>query len=181
MLYIGFVLFTIPIIFFNKMIILEKISILYMWFYKPRPDSISNQKIRIINRNIYIEYNLVHKDKDYHLIFVSDTNRDLYDELIEFKNNKTDHILKKNMIVYASLNDVDDNFIMDITDEIRKFCFYFDKKKHIRYFLYYLEDKLTDKHLIQTCLKIYKNDECFSEKTYNIKDIMYTEFEKIML
>jgi hypothetical protein len=167
------------------MIILDVICGLYMYFYKPRKDSISNQKIKIINKNIYIEYNIVHKDKDYNLIFVSDTNKKLYNELLEFNNNKINNILKKNIIVYASLNDIQDNFIIDITNELRKFCFYFDKQKHIRYFLDYLQDKLKDEknldNLIDHRLKIYKNDECFSEKTYNIQDIIYTEFDKIVL
>jgi hypothetical protein len=168
------------------MTILENISRLYMYFYKPRKDSVLKQKTKIINENIYIESNIVYKDKDYNLVFVSDTNKEIYNDLVEFNNNKINHILKKNMIVYASLNDINDNFVMDITDEIRKFCFYFDKQKHIGYFLHYLQDKYNDCNLIKNNLKIYnlkiyKNDECFSENTYNIQDIMYTEFNKIMV
>lgn len=166
------------------MTILENIFHLYIYFYKPRIDSVLKQKTKIINKKIYIEFDIVYKDKDYNLVFVSDTNKEIYNDLVDFNNNKINHILKKNMIVYASLNDTNDNFIMDITDEIRKFCFYFDKQKHVGCFLHYLQDKyinLIKNNLKIYNLKIYKNDEYFSENTYNIQDIMYIEFNKIMV
>ena len=171
----------IVIVYYNFVnIVFFLFDVYFRLFKKVRDDELLRKNIRVIEKKIYVEYDIIYKDKDYKMLLVSDTNQDLYNELVELKNDYSNHILKKNKIVYASINDENDKMLIDITDEIRKFCFYFDRQKHMEYFFIYLQDYLGKNNIREHYLKIYKNDDDFSEVIYKVSDISKMDFCKIV-
>jgi len=142
--------------------------------FNPIKDSVEKIFCETINENIYTEYKIVQDEKEYTMAFVSDTNRGLYNDLVKFNKNKKNIISYKNKIVFAGIIDENDLVLFDITNEFRKFCFYFSKPICVNYFLdyfmYMYKQKSDD--ILDHYLTIYMNDEDFSQKKYCIKQIL---------
>lgn len=146
----------------------------YVSSFNPIQDSVEKIFCETINKHIYTEYKIIQDEKEYRMMFVSDTNRGLYNDLVEFNENKKDMILYKNKIVFAGITDENDLVLFDTTNEFRKFCFYFDQPICVNYFLNYFMHmyKQNDLDILDNYLTIYMNDEDFSQKKYCIKQIV---------
>jgi hypothetical protein len=191
MFYVCILAFVFPLIYvYRRFILLNFIWLCFNvyklkryisgLFFKPIKDSVEKNFCKIINKHIYTEYKITQDENEYVMIFVSDTNRMLYNDLVEFNKNKKDMILHKNKIVFAGITDENDQVLFDITNEFRKFCFYFDKQIGVNYFLDYFMYIQIDVDILDNYLTIYMNDEDFSQKKYSIKQISDKDFSDIL-
>lgn len=153
-------------------------------FYKKRVEnSMVQVDTCVIEDEVFVEYNTICEQKSHRLIFI-DTSH-----VVEFKKRQPDVLDNKRSIVFCGIMDSGGEVLYDTTDDIRKFCFYFDKSKSLGVFIKYLQYKLYKNNYSDDIIKllqngiftVYMNDECFSEKNYPIKDLFFTDFRQVFL
>lgn len=173
--------------YYRRFIFIKIVSLmLLIWKWKiemklrymqKRLDKMTKSKTVVIDGDAYIEYNVVYNDKTYTLVFVSNSNSQLHNDILEFKNSMKQFLDYRNWIVHCSITDMSGNIFVDATEDFRQFCFYFDKSVSINMFLKFLQkNKVNDTSLLDYNISLYMNDEYFTEKTYNIRDIYHSNF-----
>lgn len=144
-------------------------------------DKITQVKSTTINGSEFTEYKVTFNEKEYNVIFFSEL------DLVYFKKQIEHNINKRNLIVHSSITNDDGEILFDITNHIRRFCFYFDKNVTLKRFFEFLqiEMKTTNTFVRQGIdlsgynLMLYMNDDNFTEKIYKIKTIYNTDFKSI--
>lgn len=145
--------------------------------------------IKMEDYNFY-EYKLRHNEKNYYITLINSQN-DIQDKIHEcklniLKQNIEKKINNKNLIVHCSLVNKDDDIVLDVTNDFRKFKFYYDEHKqdeytlYLKYFFEYLKMKYTELDLTDLSLMIYKNDEQFTELRHSIENLYAKTFFEIL-
>lgn len=161
---------------------------LYLYFTKASDSMIKSGEIEsnsFLTCN-YIKYDVIKNNKYCKVIFMSETKSDIENDILDFKENIDVILQNKYLIVNCNLHfdksneELNEERMIDITDYIRYFCYYFDKDIHISFFLNYLQKE----HLVDLSnynrLTLYMNDFDFSEKTYNLSDVGHMKFKDII-
>jgi hypothetical protein len=147
---------------------------------KPISNKITHHTNTTINDIIFTEYDVVFNEKEYNFVLFSDYNRRSYNDVL-IGNNIGNNIDKRNLIVHSSIQNDMGEILFDITNDLRKFSFYFDKNVKLNMFFDFLDDKKIKKrvNINDYNIILYMNDDNFTEKVYKIKEIYNTDFVTI--
>lgn len=180
-----FLIAAISVLYYYRRFVFLKVLALVLWVCKMRIESRLNRMkksfdkmIRVKNTNGFAEYKVTLSDKEYNIVFFSEV------DVLDFKTSITDNINKRNLIVHSSITDDKGEIIYDITDYMRRFCFYFDKNVKLNRFFEFLKvemQQMPNTELTKYNLMLYMNDDLFTEKIYSIKTIYNTDFKSIFL
>lgn len=134
---------------------------------------------KINDNNMFIEYNVLWDGKEHKIVFVD--KLDINEDILQFRKDPGKYFVNKSNIVFCGIMDHNGDILFDSTDDIRKFCFYFDKQKSLSVFIHYLQEKICktikkDADIYRNNFTVYMNDESFSEKTFLVKDLLYKDF-----
>jgi hypothetical protein len=149
-------------------------------YRKRKENSIIQVDEYLIKDDIYEEYSTIFDEKSHSIIFVNRTRDQLYDEVIAFQKQPNNALQNKNNIVFCGITNSDGDVFYDCTEDIRQFCFYFDKKQKMNVFRKYLQRKLSNS-IYDNNFTVYKNDHCFSENIIPVKELDYVDFCEIFL
>lgn len=171
----------------------KKIFKNFVWVYsqfeihlKPTDESSENvvleSIIKMDNYNFH-EYRLKHNEKNYYITLVNNDNQIHNIKLEKLQKNIEKKVENKNLIVHCSLINKDEDIVLDVTEDFRKFKFYYDEQcgeSYVKYFLEYLKKKYNTLDLSNLTLMIYKNDEQFTELRHNIENLYTKTFLEIL-
>lgn len=148
---------------------------------KPVSNKMTQKTSTTINNSCFTEYDVVFNEKEYNFVVFSDYNRQSYNDVLEFEKSIGNNIDKRNLIVHSSITNDMGEILFDITHDLRKFSFYFDKHVKLNRFFDFLDDKKIKKrvNIIDYNIMLYMNDDNFTEKVYKIKEIYNTDFVTI--
>ena len=147
---------------------------------KPISNKITHHTSTTINDIIFTEYDVVFNEKEYNFVLFSDYNRRSYNDVL-IGNTIDNNINKRNLIVHSSITNDMGEILFDITNDLRKFSFYFDKNVKLNMFFDFL-DHIKNKKRVNINdynIMLYMNDDNFTEKVYKIKEIYNTDFVTI--
>ena len=135
----------------------------------------------------YTTYNVIKNNKNYKVVFSSEVREDIERHILDFKQNGDVCLAAKNVIVNCHLTregtftDEDSCDLLDITEYVRYFCYYFDKSEKFDIFLNYLEYEHGIDLSLYKDIILYMNDFDFTEKVYDIKTVKDTMFRDIFI
>lgn len=159
-------------LFFSKYIIQ-----LYFYIKQRRNNSMYKNQSKKLNKYLIEKHHLISNDKDYTIIFMAKDIYKLNENISDFKQNIEDNLMNRDLIVHCNIS-LGEDLVIELTDIIRKFCYYFDKDYSLDMFLEYLEDYIKENkpqmHYINIYdynLCVYLNDNDFSEKTISLKKL----------
>lgn len=140
--------------------------------------------IKTDNYNFY-EYKISFNNKNYYVTLINFDKEDKHHEmkLEKLRNNLETKINNKNLIVHCSLVNDQDDIILDVTEDFRKFKYYYDEhenESYMKYFFEYLQQKYDNLDLSGLSLMIYKNDEQFTELKHNIENLYTKTFFDVL-
>ena len=135
-------------------------------------------------------YSVHLNDKTHDMIVVFSKNKDNLIDIID-EEQIYRKIPCKNILVYCSLVDEDENIILDLTNTLRNFAYHFesdDSSSKMSNFLEYLkyyskkEDVSLDfNNLENYYLMIYMNDDEFTEYKYKLSDILEKNYRDLLV
>lgn len=171
------------VLFFSK-------YILNLYFYIKKNNNGKMHKIDSKRLNSYFidKYHLTENNKDFTIMFMSKDKKILNDKVEDFKNNIEDNLMNKDLIVHCNIS-YEDDLVIELTDIIRKFCYYFDKEYELDMFLEYVDNYIVESkpntkyvNIYNYNLCVYLNDNNFTEKKIPIKDIINSKhtFKKLI-
>lgn len=179
------ILITVMLYCYRRVVFLKALSLI-LWIYKwriecrlkkikPIQNQITRQTSTTINDSCFTEYDVIFNEKEYNFVMFSDF------DVLEFEKSIGNNIDKRNLIVHSSITNDMGEILFDITSDLRKFSFYFDKHVKLNMFFDFLDDKKIKKRVNITDYNImlYMNDDNFTEKVYKIKEIYNTNFVTI--
>jgi hypothetical protein len=179
------ILITVMLYCYRRVVFLKALSLI-LWIYKwriecrlkkikPIQNQITHQTSTTINDSCFTEYDVIFNEKEYNFVMFSDF------DVLEFEKSIGNNIDKRNLIVHSSITNDMGEILFDITSDLRKFSFYFDKHVKLNMFFDFLDDKKIKKRVNITDYNImlYMNDDNFTEKVYKIKEIYNTNFVTI--
>ena len=159
-------------LFFSKYIVQ-----CYFYIKQNRNNSMCKKEYKKLNRYFIEKYHLVSNDKDYTIMFMSKDLYKLNEHISDFKENIEDNLMNRDLIVHCNISS-DKDLVIELTDIIRKFCYYFDKDYSLDMFLEYLEDYIKENKPQMHCINIYDynlciylNDSEFTEKIISLKEL----------
>lgn len=164
---------------FNGVLYGLKRVVLFYHYLNKKDDSIKPKKIVYIDdHHIIHEYEIVHNNKLHEMCFVSKKydNEIVNEKLSKFNESKEEILLNRYKFLHCSIVDKDGNCIIDITNGIRAFVFYFDKDEYvcnIDHLLKYIVSKNPGLNKIEMDdhnILFYMNDDDFTEKVVDLKD-----------
>jgi hypothetical protein len=149
----------------------------YFYIKQTRNNSMRKKEYKKLNRYFIEKYHLVSNDKDYTVMFMSSDNNKLSDHISDFSNNIEDNLMNRDLIVHCNISSGED-LVIELTDIIRKFCYYFDKEYSLDMFLEYLDNYIIENkpqmqsiNIYDYNLCVYLNDSEFTEKVFSLKEI----------
>lgn len=89
----------------------------------------------------------------------------------------------RNMIVSCSLQHQNDETLVELTDDVRKFVYHFDRndeKSGLKYFLKYIENKYKLQMTDEWDLVFYINDDDFTERRITMDEAMLKSFLEVL-
>lgn len=135
----------------------------------------------------FCEYKIRYNQHDYYITLINEKGKALHElKLEKLKQNLQNKIDNKNLIVHCSLVNEEDDIVLDVTEDFRKFKFYYDEEigeeytPYTKYFFEYLQNKYSELDLSNLSLMIYKNDEQFTELRHNIENLYTTTFRQLL-
>jgi hypothetical protein len=150
---------------------------LYFYIKRTRNNSMYKKEYKKLNRYFIEKYHLISNDKDYTIMFMSSNNSKLNDHISDFKDNIQDNLMNKDLIVHCNISS-DEDLVIELTDIIRKFCYYFDKDYSLDMFLEYLDDYIVENkpqmqhiNIYDYNLCVYLNDSEFTERVFPLKKL----------
>ena len=150
---------------------------LYFYIKRTRNNSMYKKEYKKLNRYFIEKYHLISNDKDYTIMFMSSDNSKLNDHISDFKDNIQDNLMNKDLIVHCNISS-DEDLVIELTDIIRKFCYYFDKDYSLDMFLEYLDDYIVENkpqmqhiNIYDYNLCVYLNDSEFTERVFPLKKL----------
>lgn len=159
-------------LFFSKYIIE-----LYFYMKQKRNNSMYKGQSKTLNKYFIEKYHLISNDKDYTIVFMAKDFYKLNENINDFKENIEDNIMNRDLIVHCNIS-LGEDLVIELTDIIRKFCYYFDKDYSLDMFLEYLEDYIKENkpqmnyiNIYDYNLCVYLNDNEFSEKIIPLKKL----------
>jgi hypothetical protein len=160
------------VLFFSKYIIQ-----FYFYVKQKRNNNMYKKRFKQLNQYLIEKYHLISNDKDYTIIFMAKDHCKLNENITDFKNNIEDNLINRDLIVHCNIS-LGEDLVIELTDIIRKFCYYFDKHYSLDMFLEYLEDYIIENkpqmHYINIYdynLCVYLNDSEFTEKIIPLKKL----------
>lgn len=149
-------------------------------------DLVLESVIKMNGYNFY-EYKIYHNEKNYFITLINLDNEEIHNMKLEsLRENLEKKIDNKNLIVHCSLINKHDDIVLDVTNDFRKFKFYYDEHKNeictprVQYFFEYLQKKYDTLDLSDLSLMIYKNDEQFTELKHNIENLYTKTFFELL-
>ena len=150
---------------------------LYFYIKRTRNNSMHKKEYKKLNRYFIEKYHLISNDKDYTIMFMSSDNSKLNDHISDFKDNIQDNLMNKDLIVHCNISS-DEDLVIELTDIIRKFCYYFNKDYSLDMFLEYLDDYIVENkpqmqhiNIYDYNLCVYLNDSEFTERVFPLKKL----------
>jgi len=174
------IVLTITIVYYYRRVVFSKCLSLILYVCKWRIERRLKKTKPILNKMtqktsitidnvIFTEYDVIFNEKEYNFVLSSDF------DVLEFEKSIGNNIDKRNLIVHASITDDMGEILFDITSNLRKFSFYFDRRVKLNRFF----DFLNDENIADYNIMLYMNDDDFTEKVYKIKEIYNTDFRTI--
>ena len=181
-----FLITIISVLYYYRRVVFLKALSLVLWICKWKIErrlkrmqktlnKMTHKNKTIINNAVFTEYDVTFNEKEYNVVFFMEN------DVVEFRKSIGANIDKRNFIVHASITDDMGEVLFDITDDLRRFSFYFDRHVQLNGFFDFLQQekknecvKLTDYNVM-----LYMNDDVFTEKVYKIKEVYSTSFKKI--
>jgi hypothetical protein len=167
------ILILIRIVYKYRYQILRATASIYLYIYDYFHPKVNGTSI-IYNKNengIH-HYTIVCNSKEYTLKLYNETHK--IDE-----NNVKDVLEKQELITHCCLLDKDDNYLVDLTSDLRPFSYYFDKDigaheidwiKIIKHF----KDlhQLSEDVLYSAYLNLHMNDEYLTEHKLKVEELL---------
>lgn len=161
-------------VFFN---FLKSVLLIFKWkihlsrSFTKNDDKILNNSCCVIDNLLYVYYKITYNEKDFDQIYVSKTNSDT----VRFEKNIIESLCKRNWIVHANITDFNSNILFDVTDEFRKFCYYFGTDTDLNVFYRWFDKTIvenvgSDINIYDCYLVVFLNDDNFSETKIEIKN-----------
>lgn len=152
-------------------------------FYKKK-DKMFKKDSTVIDDLVYVFYDVTHNEKDLDIVFVSDSNSGLYNDITTFKKDINTYISKRHWFVHASITDKNSDILFDVTDDLRKFCYYFGTRFKLDLFYKWFQCRVVNKTNIRLdiydySLTLFMNDDNFSEHVIKIDSAK--DFQSILL
>lgn len=180
-MFFNLILITVVLYYYRRVVFLKCLSLfLYICKWrierrlkktKPVLNKMTKKTSIIIDNDCFTEYDVIFNEKEYNFVLSSDF------DVLEFEKSIGNNIDKRNLIVHASITNDLGEILFDITNNLRRFSFYFDRRVKLNKFfdfLNYEKIHITDNNII-----LYMNDDNFTEKVYKIKEIYNTDFRTI--
>lgn len=136
-------------------------------------------KINLDNDIIYINEFYCNTKKE--LTIVSNQNNEYFNG--ESYLIDEDLYELRNKIVHCSLQNEQNDILLDLTNIFRRFIFHFDKNdkySKMKYFFNYLESLKNVKEINSLYFVVYKNDDHFTETRHIIKDILDKDYKDFL-
>lgn len=159
-------------LFFSKYIIE-----LYFYMKRRRNNNMYKNNSKKLNKYFIEKYHLISNDKDYSIIFIAKDICKLNENVSDFKKNIEDNLMNRDLIVHCNIS-LGEDLVMELTDIIRKFCYYFDKDYSFDMFLEYLDNYIKENkpqmhyvNIYDYNLCVYLNDNEFSEKIISLREL----------
>ena len=114
-------------------------------------NNISKKHCVSIKDTTFTDYDVVFNEKQYSLIFFSESDVYEFSNSINLGDNRCTTFDKRNLIVHASITDNSGEILFDITHDIRRFCFYFDKRVKLGKLFDFLEIKKSNSFYSLQC------------------------------
>jgi hypothetical protein len=174
------IVLTITIVYYYRRVVFSKCLSLILYVCKWRIERRLKKTKPILNKMtqktsitidnvIFTEYDVIFNEKEYNFVLSSDF------DVLEFEKSIGNNIDKRNLIVHASITNDMGEILFDITNNLRRFSFYFDRRvKFNRFFDFFHYENIADYNIM-----LYMNDDDFTEKVYKIKEIYNTDFRTI--
>jgi|UniRef100_A0A6C0AM54 hypothetical protein len=167
-----FLKMVLMVLFFSKYIIG-----LYFYIKRTRNNSMCKKEYKKLNRYFIEKYHLISNDKDYTIMFMSSDNSKLRNHISDFKDNIKDNLTNRDLIVHCNISS-DQDLVIELTDIIRNFCYYFDKDYSLDMFLEYLDNYIIENkpqmqyiNIYDYNLCVYLNDSEFTERIFPLKKL----------
>jgi hypothetical protein len=161
------------VLFFSKYIIQ-----FYFYIKQKRNNSMHPAEYKKLNKYFIQKYNLISNDKDYTIMFMSHEKNKLTHHINDFKNNIEDNLMNRDLIVHCNISS-DNDIVIELTDIIRKFCYYFDKDYSLDMFFEYLDNYIIENkpqmqyiNIYDYNFCIYLNDSDFTERLFPLKTLI---------
>lgn len=165
---------------------------------EPEEEIVLQSVIEMEDYSFY-EYKIRYKEHSYYITLVNENGNNHYQlKLEKLKQNLEKKLDNKNLIVHCSLVNADDDIVLDVTEDFRKFKYYYDENKektennldiksehssytpYTKYFFEYLQNKYPKLDLHDLSLMIYKNDEQFTELRHRIENLYTKTFWELL-
>jgi hypothetical protein len=170
-----------------KYIILCILGIIKVYYYfKNDKDGIKIKKSSNLHnpnlktKNLKVEeYEITLNSKKNNIVLVAESSRSLTEQFNELVKNINEKLQNKNKIVYCSIVNENGDIIIELTNMLRSFVYYFDKEDFkLSIFFDYVQDYLDARTDIYDGLNVYDfdliiylNDLTFTELGYKINYI----------
>ena len=154
--------------------------------FNKKNDKMLKGETTTVDNYTYVNYYVILNDKEYEIFFVSNSNLILYNDIVSFQKNKTSNIDKRNWIVHASIVDSNSDVLFDVTNDFRKFCYYFGSEMSLNVFYKWFQHKINTEYaahkpninIYDYSMTLFMNDDQFSERTFKISDSDLINFNK---
>jgi len=164
-------------IFLMTLFVSRYIIRFYFYIKQARNNSMYKKEYKKLNKYFIEKYHLVSNDKDYTIMFMSSDRCKLNNHISDFKNNIEDNLMNRDLIVHCNISSGED-LVIELTDIIRKFSYYFDKEYTFDMFLEYLDNYIIENkpqmkyiNIYDYNLCIYLNDNVFTERLFSLKTL----------
>ena len=185
------------VLFRSCLEVVKKFIDVYLYFTNKSDNMIQDHSINMGDYKLE-KYNIIKNNRNYMIIFASKCDEELQKHILDCKINMAFKLSNKNLIVNCTLQmadasvhqgtlqtavaDSDNNIdVLDITENIRHFCYYFDKDVNIDIFLQHLKFQYDIDYNNYSYLTLYMNDFDFSERKYDLKRLQSLKFSEIFL
>ena len=170
-----------------KYIILTILGIIKVYYYfKKDKDGIKIKKCinihnpKLKNKNLKVEeYEIKFNSKKHNIVLIGDSSRSLTEQINDLVPSISDNLKYKNQIVYCSIVNENGDIIIELTNMLRSFVYYFDKEDFkLSLFFDYVQDYIDERFDIYNGVNVYDfdfmiylNDLTFTELGYKINYI----------
>ena len=173
------------VIYYYKLILLHSVlyslrkCVLFYDYLTRKEDSIKPKGVVEVDEKYVIhEYDIIHNNKLHEVCFISEKyNIDKVNKkLVLLSENKEDVLSERYKFVHCSIINRDGECVLDITNDMRAFMFYFSDKRYIcdiNYVIKYLvskNEKLSELDMKDYKILFYMNDDEFTQRIIELNN-----------
>jgi hypothetical protein len=153
--------------------------VLFYDYLTRKEDSIKPKGVVEVDEKYVIhEYDIIHNNKLHEVCFISEKyNIDKVNKkLVLLSENKEDVLSERYKFVHCSIINRDGECVLDITNDMRAFMFYFSDKRYIcdiNYVIKYLvskNEKLSELDMKDYKILFYMNDDEFTQRIIELNN-----------